>query len=60
VSEYRTGNHWGRTIIRTGSQPPDADGRRPDDQLVAVVDSAAPEGLAERICALLNREEKTR
>lgn len=53
--KYRIGGSWGgRTIIRIGIQPPDADGRRPDDQLLAHVDSAAPDGWAERICELLN------
>jgi len=51
VSTYRTGRHWRRTIIRVGTQPPDADGRRTDDELVGVMDDPA---LAERICELLN------
>jgi hypothetical protein len=53
MTEYRTGSHWGRTIVRVGAQPPDVQGRRPDDELVGVVDDPA---LAERICALLNGE----
>lgn len=51
MSTYRTGQHWGRTIIRVGTQPADAGGRRPDDQLVGVIDDPA---LAERICELLS------
>lgn len=55
MAEYRTGNCWHRhTIIRVGTQPPDEQGRREDDQPVAWVDSAAPEGFAGRICELLN------
>ena len=55
---YRIGGHWGgRTIVREGVLPPDPDGRRPDDQLIAHVDSAAPVGWAERVCALLNADE---
>lgn len=54
MSEYRTGGHWGRTIIRVGTQRPDADGRRADDQLVGLMDDPA---LAERICALLNADQ---
>lgn len=53
--EYRTGTHWGRTIIRAGVQPADATGKRPDDQLVGTMDD--PE-LAERICSLLNFQER--
>lgn len=55
MTRYRTGNHWGVTIVREGTQPPAASGTRADDHLVAVVlhgDAA----LAERICALLNGE----
>ncbi|GGN39595.1 hypothetical protein FHR83_006684 [Actinoplanes campanulatus] len=56
---YRVGNHWNnQTIILTGTQPPDADGRRPDDKLIVYVDSAAPTGTAERICALLNADDE--
>lgn len=59
MTTYRTDNHWGgQTIIRVGAQPPAADGRRPDDQLVALVDSSAPDGLAERICTLLNGDAR--
>lgn len=56
---YRTGGHHvGRTIIHVGSLTPDADGRRPDDQLIAHVDSAAPAGWAYRVCALLNAADR--
>jgi len=53
MTTYRTGGHWGRTIVRVGQQPDDSDGRRPDDFLICTVDSAVSE-LAERICELLN------
>lgn len=53
TARYRTGNHWGTTIIREGAQPADESGRRSDDTLVAVVDSAAMH-LAARIAALLS------
>lgn len=49
---YRTGGHWGITIVREGTQPADERGRRPDDELVAVTMNDPQ--LAERICALLN------
>lgn len=59
MTTYRTGTSWHRhTIIREGVLPADEKGRRPDDLPVAWVDSAAPEGLAERICALLNASER--
>ncbi len=50
---YRTGNHWGTTVIENGTQPPAADGTHADDRLVAVVlrDDA---WLAERIAGLLS------
>jgi hypothetical protein len=48
---FRTGNHWGRTIVWEGEGEPDENGRRPDDRLLGLVDS--PE-LAARICGLLN------
>ena len=51
MSTYRTGGHWRRTIVRVGTQPPDADGRRPDDELAGVMDDPA---LAERIVWLLD------
>jgi hypothetical protein len=46
VTTYRTGNHWGITIVREGDDEQDA-------QLVAVVVNG-DQALAERICALLN------
>jgi hypothetical protein len=46
---YRTGNHWGVTIVREGDQPADA-------QLVAVVVNG-DQALAERICTLLNADD---
>lgn len=56
---YRTGSHHhGRTIILVGELPPDPDGRRADDQLIAHVDSAAPAGWAYRVCALLNADDR--
>ncbi len=53
MTTYRTGNHWGVTIVReaTGSI---AHGE--GAQLVAVVVNA-DQALAERICALLNFEQ---
>lgn len=52
---YRTGNHWGVTIVREGTGPTDPQGRRTGDQLVAVVVNG-DQTLAERICELLNGE----
>jgi len=55
VTRYRVGGSWRRhTIVLEGAQSADENGRRADDQVVAFVDSAAPEGLAARICDLLN------
>lgn len=51
---YRTGNHWGRTIVWEGIGPPDSSGRRPDDRLVGMVDT---ERLARRIVDLLNEQD---
>jgi hypothetical protein len=69
VTVYRTGNHWGVTIVREGA------GHHVDDcgcttsytdpwckkgteaQLVAVVVNG-DQALAERICALLNADER--
>lgn len=48
---YRTGGHWKRTIVLVGREEPDEQGRRLDDQLVGMVDTAP---LAERIVNLLN------
>lgn len=42
MTQYRTGNHWGVTIVREGIQPPDAAGKRPDAQLVAAVVNGDP------------------
>lgn len=53
MTTYRTGGHWGRTIVRVGTQPPDIEhgiSHRPDDELVGVMDDPA---LAERIAWLL-------
>lgn len=63
MAEYRTGAHWGTTIIREGVQPADEDGRRPDDELVAqVIDADQPreerELLARRIAELLTAAER--
>lgn len=57
MTTYRTGGHWGRTIIRVGIQDPDEQGRRPDDELVGVMDD---QDLAYRICELLNNAEALR
>jgi hypothetical protein len=56
MTEYRPGGCWKRTLVKVGTQPPDEQGRRPDDELVGMVDD--PE-LAERICALLNGEVRS-
>lgn len=59
MTTYRTGSHWGTTIIREGKLPPDASGyRRDDDELVAqVIDADRPREerqlLARRIVELL-------
>lgn len=53
MTAYRTGTHWGVTIVAEGTQPPDALGKHPDDELVAVVVNG-DQLLAERICDLLN------
>jgi hypothetical protein len=58
MSEYRTGNHWGVTVVREGTQPIDASGHRPDAELVAVVTNGDRD-LAERICALLNASDRS-
>jgi hypothetical protein len=58
MNTYRVGGSWKtHTIILEGSEPADERGRRPDDLPVAWVGSAAPEGLATRICELLNGAE---
>lgn len=51
MSTYRTGNHWGVTIVREDEPHP--------AQLVAVVTTGDVK-LAERICALLNGEAEYR
>lgn len=38
---WRTGGHWGRTIIAEGSGPPDAQGRREGDHLIGTMDTVA-------------------
>lgn len=53
MSTYRTGNHWGVTIVREGDIP--CPGVPPQAQLVAVVVNGDQE-LAERICTLLNAQ----
>lgn len=52
---YRTGGHWGRTIIRVGKGLPDANGRRPDDELIGLMDDAK---MAKTVCELLNERER--
>jgi hypothetical protein len=66
---YRTGNHWGVTIVgERGPQPCDETGphyclamgensEHPGAELVAVVTNGDT-ALAERICALLNGEQE--
>lgn len=54
MSRYRTGRHWGVTIVRE-DLPPDANGD--NAQLVAVVVNG-DQALADRICALLNAEDE--
>lgn len=53
---YRTGGHWGRTIIRVGKGLPDANGRRPDDELIGLMDDAK---MAKTVCELLNAHERS-
>lgn len=53
MTTYRTGRHWGVTIVATADAPWPAGMEHPDDQLVAVVVNG-DQALAERICALLN------
>ena len=59
MSRYIVIGHWGETIVREpvdATEPCTNDGDHPGHercaQRVATVDSGAPEGLAERICAL--------
>jgi hypothetical protein len=56
MSTYRTGNHWGVTIVATADAPWPVGMEHPDDRLVAVVVNGDRE-LADRICALLNGDE---
>jgi hypothetical protein len=65
MTTYRTGSHWGVTIVREGAPSPGPDhwhegGPCPDcpsaDELVAVVVNG-DQALAERICALLNADD---
>ena len=51
---YRTGNHWGVTIVAEGRFP-EGEHDSQADELVAVVTNGDT-ALAERICALLNKE----
>jgi hypothetical protein len=52
---YRTGNHWGVTVVREFDHI-DVPGGQPRAELVAVVVNG-DQALAERICALLNGVE---
>lgn len=56
MSRYRVGGHWGVTILQEGVLPEDEEGRRPDDKLIGMIDSAAPEWLPDWICTLLNAD----
>jgi hypothetical protein len=50
----RPGGHWGRTLVAQGRyEPPDAEGRRPGDRLVGMVDTSE---LAAEICRRWNGE----
>lgn len=42
---WRVGGHWGRTIVVQGHVPSGTAGRRPDDVLIGLVDSAEIAGL---------------
>ncbi len=69
MTTYRTGNHWGVTIVREGDSTgicsdrscPDRGDHHSTDhaELVAVVVNG-DQALADRICALLNGEEGDR
>jgi hypothetical protein len=55
MTTYRPGGHWSRqTLVEVGTQPADEEGRRPDDKLLAMFDSSAPQWLVAWICTLLN------
>lgn len=56
MATYRTGNHWGVTIVREGAFP-EGEHDPASDQLVAVVVNG-DQALAERICALLNGDDR--
>jgi hypothetical protein len=61
---YRVGRHWGVTIVRKGNPPyrglayPPGHPQPQPDELVAVVVNG-DQALAERICLLLNGEDRT-
>jgi hypothetical protein len=63
MTTYRTGNHWGVTIVREAGTPctddPEHLGQSECAELVAVVVNG-DQALAERICALLNGERPAR
>jgi len=54
MTTYRTGNHWGVTIVR---EAPASHSIIEPAQLVAVVVNG-DQALAERICALLNADQR--
>nr|WP_221374537.1 hypothetical protein [Actinoplanes polyasparticus] len=56
MTTYRTGRHWGVTIVREAPQPTDGTIDLSRDQLVAVITNGDT-ALAERICALLNASD---
>lgn len=58
MTTYRTGNHWGRTIVRQGAQPPDEQDRRPDDKIVGLMDT--PELAQQAVNGGLNASELER
>jgi hypothetical protein len=55
MDTYRTGNHWGVTIVRQGERTPEGHIVGPDELVAVVVNG--DQALAERIVALLNRAE---
>lgn len=64
MSRYIVIGHWGETIVREpadATEPCTNDGDHPGHercaQRVATVDSGAPKGIAQRICALLNGDQ---
>ena len=52
MTTYRTGNHWGVTIVREGERTPEGHITGPAELVAVVVNG--DQALAERICALLN------